>query len=223
MVVLDFGNTNIKIINNDQMHFIPNTKNEHSLENLANKLRELKIKEVMIVNVTTDKQMISELLPKIKIHFFDNETVRKFVVFKEYDLSSFGNDRIANIYSYKNFNFYEDNFIIFDFGTFVTLDIITNNVYEGGQICLGPRKQIPFMDMSVSGFEISGRKVVKRLDRTNSQINDGLTSLYSSWVESIGKQYPNHQIIITGHDLDFLKVRNVQIIENLLRYLTKNA
>lgn len=219
MVVVDFGNTNIKIILNEQIHYVSNTKSEYAIEDLNKKLRELKVKEIIVVNVTAQKELLD--LINVKYTLFNNEDIRKYVVFSEYDISRFGNDRIANIYAYKQFNRFEENFVIIDFGTFITLDVVSNNIYQYGEILLGNKSQISAMSQFSDNIRTNPSYVMKERNQTDKQIKLGIEHMMRSWIDSICDRYPNHEIVITGHDLDLVSGKRVTIMQNLLGYLTK--
>jgi len=90
---------------------------------------------------------------KIKCHELKKLNLKKFIKIKV-NYKQIGSDRLANAISVIN---NKDNFIILDFGTATTFDVLIKNSYHGGVIAPGVKlsldtlsdkaKQIPKIDL----------------------------------------------------------------------------
>lgn len=216
--IIDIGNTNIKIITKKNTTYIKNFKNQETILNLNKFVISNKIEDVLLVNVGLSSTLIKKI--KVKYELFDNKNVLNYVKFN-FDISSFGSDRLVNMICFKKtFNF--DNYLIFDFGTYLTLDIITNNCYEDGLILFGITSQLKQILTNAQKINLKIEDVLnaKKQISTQSQIKYGLINQIKALISFYENKYPNHQILITGHDLDFVEVNKNWIVEpNLLKYL----
>ena len=126
--------------------------------------------------------------------------------------------------------FPNDNCLIFDFGTAITVDIVNSNgVYEGGNIS-------PGMDMRFRAMhEFTGKlPLIEAVDikgiigkNTEEAINNGVVLGIIFEIERYKENYPEHKIIFTGGDAIFFAKKlkfTIFVVYNLfLRGLMKVA
>lgn len=218
-VILDFGNTNVKIITKEKTIFLKNTKDDEIIEKLNHFFTLNKFSNVIIINVGINANLLRTL--NCNYTLFNNNDLLKYVAF-DLDITFFGVDRIANILAYKLQNSVEKNFIIFDFGTYLTIDVITNNKYDFGRITIGIRKQVEQICISSENMHITPKQIFEEtnLNTTSGQIKLGLTEQYNALINYYVQQYKTHAIVVTGHDTVLIKAnKNVIINEYLLKNL----
>ena len=146
IMVGDIGNTETKIcLVNSKNQIIKriNLKTKNINMNLLNK----SLKKKNLKRIEIEKCLFSSVVPKSfkMIKFF----FQKFYKIKCLELKNLplnhlikikvnkkqvGSDRIANVLGVLNKN---KNYIILDFGTATTFDVLINNVYHGGVIAPG--------------------------------------------------------------------------------------
>ncbi len=140
----DIGNTEIKICLLDLNSKIVNRVNIES--NLVTK-KYLSKKLKYLKKYKISKILFSSVVPskfKITKNFIEKETGKKCCEIKQIDLKKFlnikvdkkqvGSDRLANAIAVIN---NKSNFIILDFGTATTFDVVVKNNYLGGVISPG--------------------------------------------------------------------------------------
>ncbi|MAV82626.1 MAG: hypothetical protein CMI90_04090 [Pelagibacteraceae bacterium] len=139
-VLVDIGNSSIK-----KMYFLNNElKNKKTLNysksNLTNiyKFLEKDIKNNKTIYSCSVVPEVDKFLKKKhkNIYFLDKKLI-KMLISKKVNLKQLGSDRIANFLGCLNEFPKSKNFLIIDFGTATTIDIIKNSVYEGGIILPG--------------------------------------------------------------------------------------
>ena len=139
-VLVDIGNSSIK-----KMYFLNNElKNKkilnYSKSNLTNiyKFLEKDIKNNKTIYSCSVVPEVDKFLKKKhkNIYFLDKKLL-KMLISKKVNLKQLGSDRIANFLGCLHEFPKSKNFLIIDFGTATTIDIIKNSVYEGGIILPG--------------------------------------------------------------------------------------
>ena len=145
-IVGDIGNTETKI-------FLFNSNNKIKKKIVLNskivskKYLNIKFKFLNSRNIKIDKILFSSVVPKIyKIikSYFKTKYKKRCFELKELNLENLikikvnkkqiGSDRLANALSVID---YKNNFIIVDFGTATTFDVVIKNKYLGGVIAPG--------------------------------------------------------------------------------------
>ena len=144
MIILgDIGNTETKIclVNNNRIikkiTILSKGKNINILDKHFKKFDFTKLKKILFCSV------VPSTFRKLKIYFKKKTQIRCFEL-KELNLRSIlkidanykqvGSDRLANAISVFKKN---KNFIILDFGTATTFDVLVGNNYKGGIISPG--------------------------------------------------------------------------------------
>ena len=130
-----------------------------------------------------------------------------------------GSDRLANAISLIKPN---KNFIILDFGTATTFDVLVNNTYQGGVIAPGVNISLNTLIDKASLIPKINLKKIKKvigLD-TNSAVRSGFFWGYAGLIDNIinlikketGKSY---KVVITGGFSDLFKNSiKTKVIEN---------
>ena len=145
-LVGDIGNTEIKIcLFSDKEELLKKVR--FSSQNLNKKYLNKNLKFLENKNYNFDKVVFCSVVPsafKIIKKFIENSYKIKCFELKELNLKKFikikvnkkqiGSDRLANALSVID---YKNNFIVVDFGTATTFDVVIRNKYLGGIIAPG--------------------------------------------------------------------------------------
>ncbi len=149
----DIGNTSIKIckLNNKfkiKNSFLFETKDKYLLFHFKKKLNKILKgrvnKKILFSSVVPS--VYSKVKKVLKNKNFKTYEIKEFrlkniMKFKIKNFSQLGSDRIANAFSL--IDRYNSNYIIIDFGTATTFDIIKKNqIYDGGIIAPGIKSSI---------------------------------------------------------------------------------
>ena len=161
--------------------------------------------------------------------FISKKTKVKCYEIKDLDLRSIlkikanfkqvGSDRLANAISLMSSN---KNFIILDFGTATTFDVLVNNTYRGGVIAPGISISLnTLIDKASLIPKINLKKIKKVIGiDTNSAVRSGFFWGYAGLIDNIinlikketGKSY---KVVITGGFSDLFKNSiKTKVIEN---------
>ena len=148
LLVGDIGNTETKIclvsLNKKILKKI-----NFSSKNINNVKLKKKFKQLELKNLSLEKCLFSSVVPKtfkiIKKHIMNHYKVKCFelkdlkidkLIKIKVNKKQIGSDRLANAIGSMN---NKDNFIILDFGTATTFDVLVKNIYLGGVISPGIR------------------------------------------------------------------------------------
>ena len=145
-LVGDIGNTDIKICLVDSSKKIVKKIN-FSSKKITNIQLKKKFKQINLQNSNLKKCLFCSVVPKtfkiIKKFIKNNYKIRCFelkdlkidkLIKIKVNKKQIGSDRLANAIGAMN---NKDNFIILDFGTATTFDVLVKNVYHGGIISPG--------------------------------------------------------------------------------------
>ena len=146
LLVGDIGNTETKIcLVGSNKKIIK--KINFSSKNISNSQLKKKIKQLKIKKLSLKKCLFSSVVPKnfkiIKKHIAKHYKIQCFelkdlkinkLIKIKVNKKQIGSDRLANAIGAMN---NKDNFIILDFGTATTFDVLVKNVYHGGIISPG--------------------------------------------------------------------------------------
>ena len=144
----DIGNTETKlfIVSKKKrilkrITFLSKSVNNTKLNNLfkKNKIKLDKIEKVLFCSVVPNTFNIikSFLSKKVKSKCFEVKNLNlKSLIKIKVDYNQVGSDRITNAIGIMN---NKNNFIILDFGTATTFDVLIKNTYNGGVIAPGVR------------------------------------------------------------------------------------
>ncbi len=242
----DIGNTDIKIcVYNTKFKLLKKKIFQNSLNNDINLNKNLsfiiknkkKIKKILFSSVTP----LSFL--KIKKFLFKNTNIQTVEV-KDVKFSNLinikinqkqvGSDRIANAIAIKDD---KNNYIVVDFGTATTFDIIKKKDYLGGVIAPGLKLSLETLSKKASlipKINFSKTKKIIGTD-TNSAVKSGFywgyTGLIDNIVKLINKKYKNSFVIVLTGGYSHLfkniikgkvKVEKDLIFKGLLKILKKN-
>jgi len=208
----DIGNTDIKLclfdINKKKIKKITLRTEKLSFSYMRSKLKGIKLKNIK-------KILFCSVVPKsykLVKKFFNLHTDIKCKEIKDLDISKLikikvnkkqiGSDRIVNAISAAN---NKNNFIIVDFGTATTFDVVLKNSYIGGVIA-------PGLELSLSNLinraslipKIKFNKVKKVLGKnTVTSVRSGFywgyTGLINNIISLITKEFKyKFKIVLTG-------------------------
>ena len=210
----DIGNTETKICLFDNKKKLLKKKifdtNSFEKVNLSDKFKFLNLYRKKI-----DKTMFSSVVPnvyknikglikkKIKVEVKELKQFNLKKILKiEVNTIQVGSDRIANAISVIN---NKDNFIILDFGTATTFDVVLKNKYKGGIIAPGVNLSLKTLVEKAKLIPNTKLTKVKNIIGKNTQnaVRSGFYWGYQGLIENminlIEKKYKkNFKIIFTG-------------------------
>tara|TARA_B100000579_G_C22675380_1_gene777697 strand:- start:44 stop:817 length:774 start_codon:yes stop_codon:yes gene_type:complete len=214
IIVGDVGNTDVKICILKSNHQI---KKKIIFNNnmIDKKYLEKKLKIISNYKGKVKKILFSSVVPKtykiIKI-FFEEKLSIKCNELKSIKLEKLlkikvnrkqiGSDRIANAIAVCKKN---KNFIVIDFGTATTLDVITHNIYLGGVIAPGVKLSLETLISKATLIPVVNLSKIKKVigNNTKSAVKSGFYWGYSGLIESLIKLIikqtrKSFDIILTG-------------------------
>ena len=227
----DIGNSETKV-------FLVNSKNKilrcinFSSKKISNRLLSQKFKLLVKNNSKIEKILFCSVVPKSFIlikNFLSKKYKKRCYEVKDLKLKSLininvnykqvGSDRLTNAISLVN---NKDNFIVLDFGTATTFDVIIKKTYKGGIIAPGIKISLNTLSDKASLIpKINLKKINKIIGiDTISAVRSGFFWGYSGLIDNIvnlikketGKSF---KLIITGGLSDLYKnsIKN-KVIQN---------
>jgi len=217
----DIGNSEIKI-------YLVNSKNRiiknivFPSKQIDNKILNQKLKNLVKDFRSIKKVLFCSVVPKsfnlIK-KFFSKKIKKRCYEVKDLKLRSLidikvnfkqvGSDRLTNAISLIN---KKDNFIILDFGTATTFDVVTKNIYRGGIIAPGIKISLKTLSDKATLIPKINLKQIKKVIGidTVSAVRSGFFWGYAGLIDNIvnlikketGKSF---KLIITGGFSDLFK------------------
>ena len=217
----DIGNTETKLYlvskNNKilkKITFISKKVNIRSLNYLftKNKFHLDKIEKILFCSVVpktfkTIKKFLSKKT-KVKCHEVKNLNLKSLIKIKV-DFKQVGSDRITNSISLMN---KKNNYIILDFGTATTFDVLVKNTYLGGIIAPGIKLSLNTLSDKASLIpKIELKKINKVIgNNTISAVRSGFFWGYAGLIDNIIKLIKKetgrpYKVILTGGFSDLFK------------------
>ena len=217
----DIGNTETKLYlvskNNKilkKITFISKKVNIRSLNNLfiKNKLHLNKIEKILFCSVVPKTfRIIKKFLSKktkVKCHEVKNLNLKSLIKIKV-DFKQVGSDRITNSISLMN---KKNNYIILDFGTATTFDVLVNNTYIGGIIAPGVKLSLNTLSNKATLIpKIELKKINKVIGKnTISAVRSGFFWGYAGLIDNIidlikKETRKSFKVILTGGFSDLFK------------------
>ena len=217
----DIGNTETKLYlvskNNKilkKITFISKKVNIRSLNNLfiKNKLYLNKIEKILFCSVVSKSfKIIKKFLSKktkVKCHEVKNLNLKSLIKIKV-DFKQVGSDRITNSISLMN---KKNNYIILDFGTATTFDVLVNNTYIGGIIAPGVKLSLNSLSNKATLIpKIELKKINKVIGKnTISAVRSGFFWGYAGLIDNIidlikKETRKSFKVILTGGFSDLFK------------------
>ena len=217
----DIGNTETKLCivskNNKiskKITFLSKSVNNRQLNILfkKNKIQLNKIEKILFCSVVPKTfSIINQFLSKkVKLKCYEVKKLNlKSLIKIKVDYKQVGSDRITNAISLMN---NKNNFIILDFGTATTFDVLIRNTYFGGIIAPGVRLSLSTLsDKATLIPKIDLKKINKVIGKnTISAVRSGFFWGYAGLIDNIinlikketGKSF---KVIITGGFSDLFK------------------
>jgi len=231
LILGDIGNSEIKIFLVNQEGKIVNKTNLSSrgiTKLILNKKFKIlttdfrNIKKILFCSVVPKNfQLIKKFISKkTKIKCYEiKELNLKSVLKINVNFKQVGSDRLANAISLVN---NKDNFIILDFGTATTFDVITGKTYNGGVIAPGVNISLNSLSDRASLIPKINLKKVKKVIGvdTNTAVRSGFFWGYAGLIDNIinlikKETKKKYKIIITGgFSKLFKKSIKAKVIEN---------
>ena len=217
----DIGNTETKLYlvskNNKilkKITLISKKVNIRSLNNLfiKNKLHFNKIEKILFCSVVPKSfKIIKKFLSKktkVKCHEVKNLNLKSLIKIKV-DFKQVGSDRITNSISLMN---KKNNYIILDFGTATTFDVLVNNTYIGGIIAPGVKLSLNTLSNKATLIpKIELKKLNKVIGKnTISAVRSGFFWGYAGLIDNIidlikKETKKSFIVILTGGFSDLFK------------------
>ena len=217
----DIGNTETKLYlvskNNKilkKITFISKKVTLRSLNYLfiKNKLHLNKIEKILFCSVVPKTfKIIKKFLSKktkVKCHEVKNLNLKSLIKIKV-DFKQVGSDRITNSISLMN---KKNNYIILDFGTATTFDVLVNNTYIGGIIAPGVKLSLNTLSNKATLIpKIELKKINKVIGKnTISAVRSGFFWGYAGLIDNIidlikKETRKSFKVILTGGFSDLFK------------------
>ena len=217
----DIGNTETKLYlvskNNKilkKVTFISKKVNIRSLNYLfiKNKLHLNKIEKILFCSVVPKTfKIIKKFLSKktkVKCYEVKNLNLKSLIKIKV-DFKQVGSDRITNSISLMN---KKNNYIILDFGTATTFDVLVNNTYIGGIIAPGVKLSLTTLSNKATLIpKIELKKINKVIGKnTISAVRSGFFWGYAGLIDNIidlikKETRKSFKVILTGGFSDLFK------------------
>ena len=192
----DIGNTETKLCivskNNKiskKITFLSKSVNNRQLNILfrRNKIQLNKIEKILFCSVVpnTFSKINKFLSKKVKLKCYEVKKLNlKSLIKIKVDYKQVGSDRITNAISLMN---NKNNFIILDFGTATTFDVIIRNTYFGGIIAPGVRLSLNTLsDKATLIPKIDLKKINKVIgNNTISAVRSGFFWGYAGLIDNI--------------------------------------
>ncbi len=210
----DIGNTETKIFFVSKknkilkkINFLSKSVNINQLENLfkKNKIQFNKLEKILFCSVVPNTFNIIKnfLKTKVKLKCFEikNLNLRSLIKIKV-NYNQVGSDRITNAISLIN---NKHNFIILDFGTATTFDVLIKNTYYGGVIAPGVRLSLKTLSDNATLIpKINLKKINKVIgNNTITAVRSGFFWGYAGLIDNIinlikKETRKSFKVIITG-------------------------
>ena len=214
LLVGDIGNTETKIcLVGSNKKIIK--KINFSSKNISNSQLKKKIKQLKIKKLSLKKCLFCSVVPKnfkiIKKHIAKHYKIQCFelkdlkinkLIKIKVNKKQIGSDRLANAIGSMN---NKDNFIILDFGTATTFDVLVKNVYHGGVISPGIRLSLNTL---ITNASLIPNLNLKKMDKvigsnTVNAVRSGFFWGYRGLIDNIvnlikKETRKSFKIIITG-------------------------
>ncbi|WP_145597518.1 type III pantothenate kinase [Candidatus Pelagibacter sp. FZCC0015] len=210
----DIGNTETKLCivskNNKiskKITFLSKSLNNKQLNSLfkKNKIQLNKIEKILFCSVVPKTFSIIKkfLSKKVKLKCYEVKKLNlKSLIKIKVDYKQVGSDRITNAISVMN---NKNNFIILDFGTATTFDVLIKNTYYGGIIAPGVRLSLNTLsDKATLIPKIDLKKINKVIgNNTISAVRSGFFWGYAGLIDNIinlikKETRKSFEVIITG-------------------------
>ena len=210
----DIGNTETKVCIVSKKNkilkkitFLSKSINIKQLNSLfkKNKIQLNKIEKILFCSVvpSTFKIIKKFLSKKIKVNCLEVKNLDLKTLIKiKVDYKQVGSDRITNAISLMN---NKNNFIILDFGTATTFDVVIKNTYYGGIIAPGVRLSLNTLSYKASLIpKIYLKKINKVIGKnTTSAVRSGFFWGYAGLIDNIinlikKETRKSFKVIITG-------------------------
>ena len=186
-----------------------------SSKNITNAKLKKNFKKLKLKNLSLEKCLFCSVVPKtfkiikkhitryFKVKCFELKDLKIDKLIKiKVNKKQIGSDRLANAIGSMN---NKDNFIILDFGTATTFDVLIKNVYHGGVIAPGLKLSL---NMLISNASLIPHLNLKKIDKvigsnTVSAVRSGFYWGYIGLIDNIvnlikKETRKSFKIIITG-------------------------
>ena len=227
----DIGNTETKLCivskNNKiskKITFLSKSINNYQLNSLfkKNNIEVNKIEKILFCSVVPKTfDIIKKFLSKkVKLKCFEVKKLNlKSLIKVKVDYNQVGSDRITNAISLMN---NKKNYIILDFGTATTFDVLIKNTYHGGIIAPGVRLSLNTLsDKATLIPKIKLKKINKVVgNNTISAVRSGFFWGYAGLIDNIinlikKETRKSYKVVITGGFSDLFKNSiKTKVIEN---------
>ena len=217
----DIGNTETKVFlvssNNKiikKITFSTKNINQFKLNKFFNnfKFNYKKIEKIVFCSVVPKSfSLIKKFLSKktkVRCHEVKNLDLRSLIKIKV-NYKQVGSDRLTNAISLMN---NKNNFIILDFGTATTFDVLIKNTYSGGVIAPGVRLSLNTLSDRASLIPKIDLKEIKQVigKDTMSAVRSGFFWGYAGLIDNIinlikKETRKSFKIVITGGFSNFFK------------------
>ena len=212
MIILgDIGNTETKIclVKNDKIVkkiLMPSLgKKNHILDRYLKKFNFLKLEKILFCSVVpaTFKELKNYFKKKTRIRCYELKELNLGSILKiDVNYKQVGSDRLANAISVSSKN---KNFIILDFGTATTFDVLIGKNYKGGIISPGINLSLKTLSDKASLIpKINLKRISKVIGKdTKSAVRSGFFWGYAGLIDNVinlikKETKKSFKVVITG-------------------------
>ena len=241
-ILIDIGNTSIKKckLNKGKLYYF---KYIDYSKNLTNPIINFFLEDIksdenfLICSVVPEvtKIIISKFISKNVDYKIINKNNFKNIVSPKVNMNELGSDRIINYLGLKYYYPLRKNFLVIDFGTATTIDIIVNNIYIGGVILPGlitSYKNLVNSASLINNFQIKPTKLVYGTNTKNALLSgsfNGYSHMINGYADQLQKHFKKKfkKVVTGGHGFIFSKnTKDMEFHKNLtfsgLKYYNEN-
>lgn len=218
MIAIDVGNTSIHIahIQNGKITKASKITTSKVTSNLLEKTLKPKKNESVLVCSVVPK--ITCLLKKLKTPVYIVGQNIKIPIKSSYNIGEVGADRLVGAFAAKNL--FPQTRLILDFGTAITLDILSKQgSYLGGLILPGIGSTLKvFSNCAMLPKQLKFKKTKKIIPTsTANSISQGMKQGFSLMINSLIKKY-KHELKITNQEKVIITGGEAKIIASHLNF-----
>ena len=194
MIVIDIGNTNIKV------GFLESDISSLKVEvfNSIEDIPKLNLDYIVYSSVSPEKEKY--VFSKIKANFIEEISPLniKSMKFIYSPVNSLGKDRVAAALG--AYEIYGGNSLIVDFGTAITFDFVDGNgVFRGGMIYPGPQTILDCLKLKTEKVKVNiYNPLTKFGNSTVESVNSAITNAILGIIERTYKKSKAKRVIATG-------------------------
>ncbi|MEA3316962.1 MAG: type III pantothenate kinase [Bacteroidota bacterium] len=232
-LLIDIGNTRTKLAVFDKNEivktFYPKIFDILFLQQLNKEYKD--IEKVLVSSVGEFNLKIKSFIKNTYIEFHELTSQTNLPITNLYETKEqLGKDRIASVVGANNI-FPQNNVLVIDFGTAITIDFINNKgEYKGGNISPGMNMRFKSLNLFTKKLPLLKKEEKFSLLAQNSNqaiisgVQNGIIFEIETYINKFNKLYKDLKIIFTGGDAFFFdsKLKNTIFVNSNLNFIGLN-